>query len=138
MFGIKGKDAQRSKLSLFQVSINIILCHQQRSDLKSLFKLVLESISFTLQAVPYTLLIKVRPHLNTLLACCSNPMRDNISFLVAFFLVNHKVVIHLILAILSACLHVYSVKCYSHKSKLCRRPLYFSIARGCPVVGKCA
>ena len=60
-------------------------------------------------------------------------MRDNISLLEAYFLVDHKVVICLILAMyfvsLNVCLHVYSVKCYSQEGKLCRRPLYFFYKR---------
>ena len=74
--------------------------------------------------------------LNYLVACCSSPMRDNISLLVAFFLVNHKVIIYLMIQVIlsagrraSMCIVSTTIP---KKVSSVEGPATFSIARGTP------
>ena len=61
------------------------VCHQCRSERKSLLRWVKCCSSLTLAAVLYIHAVKVRPGCTTFLACCKHPTRESISLLVAFF-----------------------------------------------------
>ena len=62
------------------------MCHQNKSDLKALFSLVMNCSFLSFAVVKYNHETKVLPGLTTLVACCNVPTSDNISLFVAFFL----------------------------------------------------
>ena len=62
------------------------VCHQLRSEWKSLFRQVKCSSSFNLAAVAYILLTKDLLHRTIFAACWNSPTRERIFHLVAFFL----------------------------------------------------
>ena len=62
------------------------MCHQNKSDLKALFSLVMKCSFLSFVAVKYIRETKVLPGLTTLAACCNVPTSDSISLFVAFFL----------------------------------------------------
>ena len=61
------------------------MCHQNKSDLKALFSLVMKCSFLSFAVVKYIRETKVLLGLTTLVACCNVPTSDNISLFVAFF-----------------------------------------------------
>ena len=78
------------------------MCHQNKSDLKVLFSLVMKCSFLSSVTVKYIRETKVLPGLTTLVACCNVPTSDNISLFVAFCLGSQAFIISRVLESLSA------------------------------------
>ena len=77
------------------------MCHQNKSDLKALFSLVMKCSFLSFAAVKYIRVTKVFPGLTTFVACCNVPTFDNNSHFVAFFLGSQAFIISHVLESLS-------------------------------------
>ena len=77
------------------------MCHQNKSDLKALFSLVMKCSFLSFAAVKYIHETKVFPGLTTFVACCNVPASDNNSRFVAFFLGSQAFIISRVLESLS-------------------------------------
>ena len=76
--------------------------HQNKSDLKALFSVVMKCSFFNFVEVKYIRETKVLPGLTTLVACCNVPTIDNISLFMAFFLGSQAFIMSRVLESLSA------------------------------------